>query len=312
MEELDEALIFDKNSTPGEDEIYYILLSHLDQATKRQLLHLYNNSLALKKSPARWKIIPIVPVPKKEEGEFRPISLLSCLAKVMEKMILSRLRFLIGPLHLNLLGSTKSKGTMDAIATLTKMASDAKYYRSGPSTNALKICIAIFIDFEKAFELANITSLLSILCNDKGIKSNILDWIQDYILNSKGYTCVQGIKSETMPLYQGTPQGSLLSPYLFNIIIDKLLNIVYRSLPCNAARNVTVNSYADDIVLASNHWNAQNNLDLTLKGLELGSMLLGLKINLKKTKAMAWNHSLNYPSYNYTLYDSKIDLSIII
>ena len=307
MEELDEALIFAKNSTPGEDEIYYVLLSHLGQATKNQLLHLYNCSLALKKSPAQWKIIPIVPVPKKEEGEFRPIALLSCLAKVMERMILSRLRFLIGPLHPNLLGSTKGKGTTDAIATLTKMASDAKYNRSGPKTNALKICLAIFIDFEKAFELANITSLLSILCNDKGIKGNILGWIQEYLLNRKGYTCVQGIKSETMPLYQGTPQGSVLSPYLFNIIIDKLLNMIYRSLPSNAAKNVSINSYADDIVLVSNHWNAKNNLDLALKGLELGSMILGLKVNLKKTKAMAWNHSLSFPSYHYTVYDSKIE-----
>ena len=36
-------------------------------------------------------------------------------------------------------------------------------------------------------------------------------------------------------------------------------------------------------------------------------MLLGLKVNLKKTKAMAWNHSHNYPSYHYTVYDSKIE-----
>ena len=150
----------------------------------------------------------------------------------MEKMILSRLRFLIGPLHPNLLGGTKSKGTGDAIATLTKMASDVKYYRSGPKTNALKICLAIFIGFEKAFELANITFLLSIRCNDTGIKGNMLGWLQEYLLNRKEYTCVQGIESEIMPLYQGTPQGSVLSPYLFDIIIDKLLNIVYRSLPC--------------------------------------------------------------------------------
>ena len=68
-----------------------------------------------------------------------------------------------------------------------------------------------------------------------------------------------------------------------------------------------INSYADDIVLVSNHWNAKNNLDLALRRLELASVLLGLKVNLKKTKAMAWNHSNSFPSYNYTVYQNKIE-----
>ena len=131
----------------------------------------------------------------------------------MERMILNRLRFLIGPLHPNLMGCTKGKGTTDAIATLTKMASDAKYRRSGPRSQSLKLCLAIFIDFEKAFELANITTLLGILATDKGIKGNMLGWLQDYLLDRKGYTTVQGVKSDVLPLHQGTPQGSVLSPY---------------------------------------------------------------------------------------------------
>ena len=125
----------------------------------------------------------------------------------MERVILNRLKFLIGPLHPNLMGCTKGKGTTDAIATLTKMASDAKHRRSGPKTNSLKHCLAVFIDFEKAFELANITSLLDILCTDKGIKGNILGWLKDYLLGREGYTMVQGVKSEVMPFFQGTSQG---------------------------------------------------------------------------------------------------------
>jgi len=307
LEELDEALVLAKNSTPGEDDVLYAYLAHIGRATRLQILHLYNRSLFLKRSPKQWKIIPIVPIPKKEAGEFRPIALLSCLAKVMERVILNRLKFLIGPLHPNLMGCTKGKGTTDAIATLTKMASDAKHRRSGPKTNSLKHCLAVFIDFEKAFELANITSLLDILCTDKGIKGNILGWLKDYLLGREGYTMVQGVKSEVMPLFQGTPQGSVLSPFLFNIIIDKLLNMIYKSLPPETSKNVVVNSYADDIVLVSNHWNAKNSLDLALHGLELASMVLGLKVNLKKTKAMAWNHSHNFPNFHYTMYQTKIE-----
>ena len=305
--ELEEALSVTKSSSPGEDNISYTLLSHLGLATKYQILHLYNMSHATERSPSQWKTFPIIPIPKKDLGEYRPIALLSCLAKVMERMILARLKFLIGPLHPNLMGCTQGRGTQDAIATLGSIASDAKHRRSGPSTNTLKSCFAIFIDFEKAFELANITTILDILCTDKGIKGHTLGWIQDYLMDRKGYTTVQGIKSDVLPLYQGTPQGSVLSPYLFNLVMDKLLNIVYQTIPVDSSNNITINSYADDIVLVSNHFNAKGLLDIALGKLELASMILGLQINIKKTKAMSWNHSDYLPNFQFTVYSLAIE-----
>ena len=225
----------------------------------------------------------------------------------MEKMILNRLTYIVGPLHHNLMGSTQGRGTTDAIGTLGKIASDAKFNRSGPKTKALKMAFAIFIDFEKAFELANSTVILHTLAHDKGVKGNLLGWLKDFLTERKGYCTVLGQKSETLPLHNGTPQGAVLSPYLFNILMDKLLHTIYSQLPEYAQEQITVVSYADDIVLTSNHFFSKHILELALHLLESTSTLLGLQINTSKTKAMAWNHSQKFPNFQFNVYGAPIE-----
>ena len=96
------------------------------------------------------------------------IALLSCIDQVMERMQLARLKFLTGPLHPSIVGGLEGKSTSDAVETVVGMASDACYNRSGPRTLNLMHCYAIFIDYKKAFELADLNSTLHLLAVDKG------------------------------------------------------------------------------------------------------------------------------------------------
>lgn len=171
----------------------------------------------------------------------------------------------------------------------------------------MKHCFAIFIDYEKAFELADPKSILHTLTVDKGVNGSILGWLQDFLSHRKGYTIVQGQESDVFSLFQGTPQGSVLSPYLFNILMDKVLTVLYKTLGEDRAPKVTVISYADDLVLISNHADAPSLLTNALSNLESISSILGLQINSSKTKAMAWNHSHNFPPFSFLIYNTPIE-----
>ena len=148
------------------------------------------------------------------------------------------------------------------------MASDARHRRSGPRTLNLKHCFAVLIDYEKAFELADPTSILHLLSVDKGIKGHLLGWLRDFLTDRKGYTRLQGEESEIFPLYQGTPQGSVLSPYLFNILMDKVLTVLDAAMGKQRSPKLSVIAYADDLVLISNHADAPHLLTAALGKLE--------------------------------------------
>ena len=92
--------------------------------------------------PPPWKEAKIVPIPKpKDPGKYRPISLLSCLSKVMERMVLNRVKWRATPQKENIFAYTEGKGTKDC---LTEMMANINFSKA----------IAVFIDLEKAFELA--------------------------------------------------------------------------------------------------------------------------------------------------------------
>ena len=306
-QELDEALYPVKNSKPGNDDISFLILSHLGNGMKNELLAIINQSWDLQRLPGQWKLVPIIPIPKKEPGEYRPIALLSCICKVMERMVLCRLKYKVGPFHHGLVGGVSGRGTTDAIATVAKLAADARHNRSGPTTNNLRHCYALFIDFEKAFELANSGAILQILASEKGVNGNMLAWLKDYLSDRKGYTIVQGVESDPIHLENGTPQGSVLSPFLFNVLIDKLLQTIESELGPVAFPKVTVIAYADDIALVSNHAFGPALMNKAAYALEIVSNILGLKINVSKTKAMAWNHSHFLPDFCFKIYNNPVE-----
>ena len=307
MSELEAALDVHKNSSPGKDNITYIMLTHLGEHAKLWLLNILNISLANQSLYPQWKVFPHVPVPKSTPGEYRPIALLSCIDKVLERMVLARLKFKTGPLHNFLMGGSQGKGTADAIATVISMASDAKHRRTSNKNLAIKQCLAVFIDFEKAFELADPLAILHILASDKGIKGNLLGWLQDFLTGRQGYTTVQGIKSDILPLFQGTPQGSVLSPFLFNILMDKLLVCLEKQLGKELMDKIVTMAYADDLVLISNHAHSQLILSKALHLMERFSAILGLQINAGKTKAMAWNNSQFFPPQSFNIYGEPVE-----
>ena len=121
----------------------------------------------------------------------------------------------------NVFGFRRERGTTDGLIALSQKASEVIHrhrdYKNG------KKCVAVFIDLEKAFELANKDVILYELTK-LGVKGKLLGWLQDYLSDRKGYVTIDGQKSDITDFENGTPQGSILSPFLFNILVNALVS----------------------------------------------------------------------------------------
>ncbi|XP_076062460.1 uncharacterized protein LOC143037793 [Oratosquilla oratoria] len=90
----------DKDTAPGEDGVTYSMLAHLGPAGDEAFFRVINASWRAWRLPTAWKTATIVSIPKsKEPGAYRPISLVSCIGKTAERIVLNRLLWKLGPLH---------------------------------------------------------------------------------------------------------------------------------------------------------------------------------------------------------------------
>ena len=100
MFELEDALAKSRDSSPGGDNIPYFLLKALPMKTKPKLLSVYNQSFQQGEIPKARKLGIIIPNLKPDKNSsdsasYRPITLLPCLSKIMERIIKNRLEFIV-------------------------------------------------------------------------------------------------------------------------------------------------------------------------------------------------------------------------
>ena len=274
LSELEVALQRKKETAPGEDGCTYSMIRHSPVLFKLQFLRLCNMSLENGKLPIKWKIAQLIPIPKKD-GTHRPISLITVMSKVCEKMVLNRLRWNALPVNMFSLGFRSKVGTQDAIATVVSHITKADAFRKKQSA------AIVMIDIEKAFEMVSPTVVLQALVR-AGIKGKMLTWLQDFLTHRSGKVKFQNEKSSTLQFMNGTPQGSCLSPTLFSYVINGLLSL---KLPST----VQLVAYADDLVLSCVHRDKDrvvNNLQHSLDLLNATAMSYGLQFSPAKSKAM--------------------------
>ena len=242
-----------KSTAPGRDGLTYEILNCLASMDGSPLLDLFNLSY----ENGRLQAL-IIPVPK-NETDYRPISLTSCMCKMMERMVSNRLKYKIdGLLSENLFGYLKGKSTTDCVI---KCLSNAE------------VNCRLFVDLKGAFDKANKEVILESLVN-KGIKGKLLMWISDYLTNRKASVWFQGHESEEKEMELGTPQGGVLSPVLFNILMDRIASYKFYG-------ESQVIIYADDILIQCRN---EEHLLEVIRQLQSLCLSLGLPINESKTK----------------------------
>ena len=187
--------------------------------------------------PDIFKIAKVFPIhksgSKQNPGNYRPISVLPSLSKVIEKTLHKRLvNFLENSKQLcaNQFGFTAKKSTIDALVNTVEKI------RKCLDENQ-KITNVLF-DLSKAFDPVDHKILLNKLEN-YGIRGSALSIVSCYLEPRYQYVLEADLKSPLKPCLMGVPQGSILGPLLFTVYMNDLPNWVETD-------NVWVTMFADD------------------------------------------------------------------
>ena len=206
---------------PGPDKITNEMISHLGTLTRHRLLQFINRSWREGKLPSSWRTARVTPILKKgkpagQPQSYRPISLTSCLGKVAERMINTRLYYWLeknGILQNVQAGFRKDCRTEDQLFRFVQSTIDG--FQDGRSTTA------VFIDLQQAYDRVWRKGLLMKM-NNMGIHGKMLRWIHAFLTDRTIQTTVDGFTSSKKTLEEGLPQGSALSCTLFLIFINDL------------------------------------------------------------------------------------------
>ena len=288
MQELHTVLDPKKDTSPGVDKIPYSLYKNLPNNFKKLVLHLVNQSFNKSEIPQTWKTGKIIPIPKPDNKGYRPIALLPTISKLTEAIMANRINSSI-KLPDFMYGFRSERGTTDALTHLLSIITN----RNGSKHHKR---VAVFLDLEKAFERANHTSILYSL-TQKGITGKILKWVQSFLWDRHNFVSFQGHHSQYYKFNTGVPQGSTLSPTLFNVLMSSLLEDIDN-------QHITTIVYADDIALVTNSTDPQNTLQKALDKLEINASSLGLQFSPTKTKVVSFN---NRAKINLTLQGATVD-----
>ena len=172
--------------------------------------------------------------PRDDTNNYRPISVLPVLSKLLEKHVHDTLMsFLIS--H-NALHSTQSGFRPNHSCETALLQMINKFHEA---INNGQIIGMVMVDFRKAFDLVDHTLLLKKLRHYK-ISDETLLWFSSYLLNRKQKVVINNIESTTENIVCGVPQGTILGPLLFLMFINDLP--LYTD-------NVFTDLYADDTTI---------------------------------------------------------------
>ena len=203
----------------------------------------HNLSLLTGVFPDKFKNCSVHPLLKKSNldkenlSNYRPISHLSYLSKLTERLVKNRLTD-----HLtknSLLNPYQSAYTKFHSTETTLLSVHDFIIRAMSKQQVTGLCL---LDLSAAFDTIDHSILLHRLKTWFGISNIALSWIQSYLSSRSFSVDINGIKSSPFPLLYGVPQGSVLGPLLFILYTTPLSTIISRT-------SVNHKLYADDTQL---------------------------------------------------------------
>ena len=184
------------------------------------------------------RVLPIFKEGSREDpANYRPISIISVIAKLIEKLVALRLTKFVDKyfiLNNSQFGFRSGHSTTHAITNI--------HERILENINDGKHTVSIYLDLSKAFDSVNHQILLRKL-DHYGVRGVALNFFASYLSRRQQYTSVNGELSSILTVMCGVPQGSTLGPLLFLLYINDLAS----------ASDFAVSLFADDTALLKSH-----------------------------------------------------------
>ncbi|KAK0419551.1 hypothetical protein QR680_014205 [Steinernema hermaphroditum] len=279
--EVEEALRKMKNRTaPGIDNITVEMMKLGKDVLVPELTKLFNACLQTSSMPKKMGDSSTILLFKKDDPldlqNYRPISLLSCVYKLLTKVLNQRIeRVLDSEQPVEQAGFRKNFSTTDHLHAVNELVERSREYR-------LPLFI-LFVDYEKAFDSVETNAVWNAI-QQQGVPAQIIKLLQKIYSEARSLI---NIADRLVPIEirRGVRQGDTISPKLFTATLEH----VFRQLQWDDV-GININGsrlsnlrFADDVALIAD--NAQE-LQKMLDELDEASRRFGLKINARKTKMM--------------------------
>ena len=229
-----------KRTAPGPDGLLHWMWRDFSHLLAPVITKLFNRSLQEQFVPCHWKLANVTPIPKETPltncNQLRPISLTNIIIRLFEKLIL---KFELFHVLKSLIGPDQLAYKENSNTTMALLKSQ-HYWMKWLDGNANFVRVLSF-DFSKAFDTVS-HYILSDKLKATNINPYVINWILDFLNQRKQRVVVDGITTEFIDINRGVPQGTVLGPILFSLMVNDIQL-------ADPRRNLLV-KFADDITIS--------------------------------------------------------------
>ena len=288
----------------GPNGIHTEILKLINHLICNTLCKIFNMCITSGKHPDKLKLAHAIPIFKKGSrllvSNYRPISLLSNLNKILEKIMHKRIYAFLEKyeiLYELQFGFRAGYSTTHALIHMTEAIRSALDHGS--------VTCGIFVDFQKAFDTVNHDILLKKL-EHYGFRGVINNWFCSYLTDRKQKVIINGFESESKNIFHGVPQGSVLGPILFLIYINDLHKCIKYS---------TTYHFADDtnlLHISKDYKTLQRKINYDLFSLHKWLTANKISLNEGKTELIYFRKSGIAPTLNIKLHGKTLTPTKIV
>ncbi|MFS7997684.1 putative RNA-directed DNA polymerase [Helianthus anomalus] len=274
----------DGDRAPGPDGFNFSFLKRCWDGLQNNFIRLFEDfymqpSLSTRCSSSFIALIPKVKDPMRP-SDFRPISLIGCINKVLSKVLVNRLKKVIGKLiSMEQSAFLAGRNIVDGPLMLNEVLAWMK--------QAKRVGGMFKVDIQKAYDSLSWSFLVSIL-EQMGFPTRWCEWIMALLKSARASVLVNGSPTMEFVCSRGLRQGDPLSPFLFLIAMEALSGMMKKASDVGLFRGISIGNgltlshllYADDVIFLG-EWSESNIRNLH-RILRCFYMCSGLKVNLSK------------------------------